>query len=66
MGEWAVYTRRKKSNGSQLGEELPQISTTHVADPGYNAEWNMVAPQDAGVIPGTEGDWLIEMKFIKR
>lgn len=26
-----------------------------------NGTW--LVPQDAGVIPGTERDWLIEMKF---
>lgn len=63
--EWAVSTGRKESKGSHLGEKLPQVSTTYVID----TEVTMLNgtrsfPQgDAGVIPGIDGDWLIEMKF---
>lgn len=59
-----MYTGRKESNSSHLGEKLPQISTTHVIDTGEKAEWNMVLQlRRCEVIPGTEGEWLTEMKF---
>lgn len=60
-----MYTRRKESNGSHLGEELPQVSTTHVLDTGDSAEGNIDLPlRGRRGDPRHRGDWLIEKKFI--